>query len=217
MEKKEQRLIGVSGKMGSGKDTVGAIILALTSREFENFSYNTVSELICQNKMHLFTSDWSIKKMADNLKRIASILSGVPAHMFESQDFKKSKMDPEWGDITYREFLQKIGTEALRNNLHTNVWCNSLFSNYVDSSKWVVTDIRFPNEAESIKEHKGLLIRVNTTRDIVKSDHPSETSLDDYNGFDYVINNSSSILDLIYEVKNILVKEGIIKNPDLIL
>jgi hypothetical protein len=32
--------------------------------------------------------------------------------------------------MTYREFLQKLGTEAMRDGLHTNVWVNALFADY---------------------------------------------------------------------------------------
>ena len=41
--------------------------------------------------------------------------------------------------------------------------------------------------------------------------HPSETSLDDYNSFDYVINNPTGSVDyLIDEIKKIMIKENII-------
>ena len=80
-------------------------------------------------------------------------------------------MGPDW-DMTYREFLQKLGTEAMRDGLHTNVWVNALFADYIPHKKeggfqrsvkdtngipydfeyeveypnWIITDMRFPNE-----------------------------------------------------------------------
>jgi hypothetical protein len=45
---------------------------------------------------------------------------------FESQEFKNEKLGPEWGDMTVRDMLQKIGTESLRDNLHPDVWVNAL-------------------------------------------------------------------------------------------
>lgn len=211
MEKRDEpkKLIGISGKMGSGKDTVGDIIRILTSGVV--VSNDTVQHTIkVSNNITGWGSPWTIKKMAGKLKFIASVLSGVPVFKFEDQEFKKQKMDPEWGDLTYREFLQKIGTDALRDKVHEEIWANSLFVDQNDDSQWIVTDVRFPNEAVAIKKRDGILIRVNTTRECVVSDHPSETSLDNYEDFDYVINNSGTIAELTSEIRGILVKENLI-------
>lgn len=90
---------------------------------------------------------------------------------------------------------------------------------------WLVTDLRFPNEFDAVKERNGISIRVN--REIkyqVESlggktnvpegyfptnQHPSETALDNYK-FDYVIDNNDTIEELIEKVRQILVKEKII-------
>lgn len=80
---------------------------------------------------------------------------------------------------------------------------------------WVITDVRFPNEAEAIKEHNGITIRINrglverTGKMIQGPEHISETALDDAK-FDYVIENNGTIEELIEQVKKILIKEKII-------
>ena len=127
-------IIGISGRMGSGKNTVGDII-----------------EKIClTNEGPVFEQ----KSFAGKLKQIASLLTGIPVEKFEDQEFKKSLLGDEWGivkpnplnaipvfeDVQFnhlmsvREFLQKLGTEAMRDGLHTNVWVNALFSDYVPIS-----------------------------------------------------------------------------------
>jgi hypothetical protein len=72
---------------------------------------------------------------------------------------------------------------------------------------WIITDVRFPNEAKAVKNHGGILIRINRTNlvndDSLKNEHPSETSLDNYDDFDYVINNDGSIADLIDKVRKL--------------
>lgn len=92
---------------------------------------------------------------------------------------------------------------------------------------WIITDVRFPNELDAIKERGGIVIRVNRNTVIndneanpIKSNksysnintvqHPSETALDNAT-FDYIIDNNGTIDDLIIEVKRILLKEKIIK------
>ena len=67
---------------------------------------------------------------------------------------------------------------------------------------WVVTDVRFPSEADAIREHGGILIRVNRDTGYVDN-HPSETALDDYMDFDYIITNDN-LDDTIEKVKNIM-------------
>jgi hypothetical protein len=121
--------------------------------------------------------------------------------------------------MTVREFLQKLGTEAMREGLHTNVWVNALFADYrlwSDGRKdwypnWIITDMRFPNEMEAVEEREGITIRV-TRPDFLSFDamlHSSETALDDAE-FDYTIVNDSTIEDLVEKVKEILTKENII-------
>ena len=210
-------LIGINGKIGSGKDTVGKIIQHLTS--------NWSDEEFVDTHMLDIRSSWEIKKFAGKLKQIASLLSGIPVKRFEDQEFKQKQMSEGWG-MTYREFLQKLGTEAMRNGLHTNVWVNALFANYNaigykykdcdykviqgkwEYPNWIITDLRFPNEIEAIVERKGITIRVNRPG-ISLLDHPSETSLDNAE-FDYTIVNDSTIEDLVIKVREILVKEKII-------
>jgi len=223
-------IIGISGRMGSGKNTVGDII-----------------EKIClTNEGPLFEQ----RSFAGKLKQIASLLTGIHVKKFENQEFKKSLLGDEWGvvkdnplnsipvfeDVQFnhlmsvREFLQKLGTEAMRDGLHTNVWVNALFADYrlwSDGSKdwypnWIITDMRFPNEMEVVKEKGGLTIRV-VRPDFIENAftgqkfpikvhrnlHPSETALDDAE-FDYEIINDGTIEDLIEKVKEILIKEQII-------
>jgi hypothetical protein len=132
--------------------------------------------------------------------------------------------------ITYRKLLQLLGTDAMRTVIHPNVWVNALFADYRTnfeaknveewgkdlSQNWIITDVRFPNEADAIKERGGLLIRVNRKLDrpllaeeMAKNMHPSETALDNY-PFPYTIDNNDTIDDLVESVRTILKKEKII-------
>jgi hypothetical protein len=209
------RLIGISGKIGAGKDTVGVIIrqLAITNNG----------------------ADWDIRKFAGKLKIFASLLTGISIEKFEDQEFKKTILGPEWGketksnplnaiepfkDITFvemmsvRDLLQKLGTEAMRDGLHQNVWVNALFADFKEDMHWVVTDMRFPNEYKAIKDKGGITIRVNrpghgTSMTDLASAHPSETALDGFE-FDYTINNDADLEKLISLVREILEKENVI-------
>ena len=150
-------------------------------------------------------------KFAGKLKDIASHLTGIPIEDFEDQEFKKTNLGPEWWTtcdeghqpMTVRDFLQKLGTDALRNGLHTNVWVNALMADYDEDSNWVITDTRFPNEAQAIKDKGGIVIRVDRPGVKPINTHPSETGLDNWK-FDYTIANVSDIFDLKQTVEQIL-------------
>ena len=187
-------LIGISGKIGSGKDTAAEIIQHLT------------------NPMGLDMFPYEVKKFAGKLKTIASILTGIPVEKFEDQEFKKQYLGEDWNyqidkfnpiqKMTVRELLQKLGTDALRDGLHTNVWVNALLADYNENSNWLVTDTRFPNEAKAIKDLGGVVLRIERSTCQLGT-HPSETALDDYT-FDYVINNNGSKEDLEKELVKFL-------------
>ena len=72
-----------------------------------------------------------------------------------------------------------------------------------DNDHWLITDIRFPNEYESVKDRNGIVIKVIRDIEIPKHEHESETALDSYR-FDYVIDNSKDINHLISKVETLL-------------
>jgi len=186
-----------------------------------------------------------IKKFADKLKDIACLLIGCTRADLEDREFKEKELGEEWDGLTPRKLLQLLGTEAGRHIIHPNIWVNALFADYVcddcgqqecptdeeDTGQmihysfpdWIVTDVRFPNEAQAIKDRGGIVIRVNRLTEeqkiaslkaranrpnnaiklALKNEHPSETALDDYDGFDYVIENNGSIEELVEKVKQL--------------
>lgn len=121
--------------------------------------------------------------------------------------------------MTVRQFLQELGTDGLRNGLHPNVWVNALMADYtgmydIDTDRttypnWIITDVRFPNEAQAIKDQGGIILRIDRPGVKPTNNHPSEVSLDDWE-FDYKIMNGSDIVSLMFTVHNILKKEKLV-------
>lgn len=171
----QQVIIGISGKIGSGKDTLADIILRLNPA-FEKKSY------------------------AYKLKKTGAFLTGTEEELWFTQEGKNIYLE-EWG-MTIGQFQQKLGTEAIREGLHNEAWILSLFGDLKPNSNWVIADMRFKNEADAVKKRGGFTIRVNgdparvranSTRDM---SHASEVDLDDYEEFDFIYNNTKSLLDL---------------------
>jgi hypothetical protein len=221
-------IIGISGYSGSGKDTVGAIIQYLNCYNVGDLTIDDILKDYISHEWWLEEqSGWEVKKFAGKLKQIASLLTGIDMQKFEDQEFKKLNLGPEWSihgmPMTYRELLQKLGTDALRDGLHPNIWVNALFSDYKVFNEpsmypnggggkhpnWIITDVRFPNEAKAIKDRGGIIIRVDRPFCKPINNHPSEISLDNWN-FDYKIANVSDLTSLSFTVEGILLQEKIL-------
>ena len=230
-------IIGINGYSGSGKDTIGAIIQYIQSPDIGNITIEDVCKDYKKYEPILDEqSDWEIRKFAGKLKDIASHLTGIDIEDFEDEKFKKTNLGHEWWTtceeghqpMTVRDFLQKLGTDALRNGLHPNIWVNALMADYkpINGSyplikgfgtkeewnkeyvapiypNWIITDVRFPNEAKAIKDKGGVIVRVDRPGVKPVNDHPSETALDNWK-FDYKIANLSGIFELKESITNIL-------------
>jgi len=97
--------------------------------------------------------------------------------------------------LTAREFLQLFGTDVCR-AIKSDVWTSSCLTRIKDSNTElaIVSDCRFPNEVEAIKSVGGKVVRL--TRHPHSDEHESETALtDEYEGYDYVINNAKMDMD----------------------
>jgi dephospho-CoA kinase len=169
-------IIGVSGKIGSGKDVIG----------------------LCVKNDY----DYTVIKFADKIKQIACLMTNTPMDLQTSQRGKASMLD-DWG-MTVREFQQKLGTDAVRDGLHKDSWVLATLSHYKPNYNWVVTDTRFINEAQRIQKLGGINIRVERPNNpFPESSHPSEKELDNYI-FDYTVINDGSIDDLYKKIHSIM-------------
>lgn len=212
-------IIAINGLIGSGKDVIGKMIQYINSHNVGDVS---IQQALDDYKHHQWwmeeQSGWEIKKFAGKLKQIASLLTGIPIEKFEDQEFKKTFLSSEWGTIkdnplntipafeyvqfnelmSVREFLQKLGTEAMRDGLHVNTWVNALFADYTPESKWIITDMRFPNEMEAVKERGGITVNV-IRPGTSPGKHESDFALVGAK-FDYEIINDGSIEQLFEKV-----------------
>lgn len=237
-------LIAINGRKQSGKDTVGKIIQYLTSFP-SGTNEDVIKYLNASQGDYQIPKVFTIKKFADKLKDIICILINCTREQLEDESFKNTELSEEWwywkenitGKIvkpfkekeindfilvkpTPRFLLQFIGTDLLRNQLHPEIWVNSLMNKYfcvqsdlapngIDCPNWIITDVRFLNEMEAVKKRDGITIRVNRDLEKSKDEHESETELDNVE-FDYVIDNNGTIKELIEKVRQILIKEKLI-------
>ncbi len=116
-----------------------------------------------------------------------------------------------------RTLLNKIGTDIIRDKIDECFHINRLIedinvlSYFFDT--FVVSDIRFPIEIEKIRENFDnvtviKIIRESDELNEQEKSHKVETSLDNFDSFDYVINNDKDLESLKREAEVILKRIG---------
>lgn len=180
----------------------------------------TCAEFVCEEYTKNLLGETKIYNFADPLKQdiCINILGLSYDQCYGSDEIKNQKTTCYWPDtkeqMTAREVMQYIGTDVFR-NIQNNVWADATAVKIKKEAYdlAVIADCRFPNEVETIKQHGGLVIKLN--RNIFKSNHLSEISLDENNydqsNFDLIINNQELDIDtqnqIIYDF---LRKKGIL-------
>ena len=140
------------------------------------------------------------KSFAENLRRALSAIIHIPVDQTRTIEDKNVFLNEF--DMTVGRLLQLFGTEVGR-VIHPDIWVISLFMQFDASHDfWIIDDVRFVNEADAIKKHGGILIRLEgDPGNIIESskrnlNHESETALDDYHGFDVIIHTNNYINQL---------------------
>jgi len=228
-------LIGISGKMGSGKDLLTEILQYYYWREellgvLDSLSADTLIVPYSPGILNEINPSFfhENKKFADAIKDTVCNWIGCTRLELEGRDFKERPLSSDWWyyesredkertpyskhiittydliKLTPRIILQRLGTEGGRDAIHPNIWVNTLLGKYKPSDRWIISDCRFPNEADAIKEKGGVVVRINRpSLDLSdeRNNHTSETALDRYSGFDHVFINDGTINDLVGKVE----------------
>lgn len=188
IKSKNIRIYGISGKIGSGKDYVTSNFLRRYLSEEEDINRTLIVAL------------------ADTLKIVAISQKQVTYPEVYIQKTKESRL-----------CLQLLGTEMGRDKYGKYVWVDALLTQIFlniernNITCFFITDVRFMEEVEMINSLGGILIRINAeirthNRMLQEAEndkdmynkiktHPSETSLDNYEGFHLVYNNEKGNYD----------------------
>jgi hypothetical protein len=205
-------IIGICGFIGSGKDTVADYLVNFHEFRRESFA-NTLKDAVAA------VFGWDRTMLEGRTK--------------EAREWRE-QVDPWWAErlamptLTPRWVLQYWGTEVCRRSFHDDIWIASL-ENKLRTSKdnVVISDCRFPNEIQSIRDAGGRIVWVQrgalpdwydtaiqankghnwATQDLkMRKIHASETAWVGTE-FDTIIDNNRSIDDLYQQAKLIVSNE----------
>jgi len=170
-------LIGFVGKKGSGKDTIALFLES--KKRFTKYAFAEPLKKACKE---LFL-------LNDN-------------QLYDPNE--KETVDLYW-NITPRVMLQMIGTDFIRKQFDANFWIKHFvrWFHINKAQNIVVTDCRFQNEIDIIKELGGIVIKIERKTSIF-DDHISEAGIDNLTNIDFIIENNSTKDECYNELINAL-------------
>ena len=171
-------IIGLAGYAQSGKDTVAQILV-------DNYGFRRIA---FADKVREFVYELDFP-MDPSFAETVGLQNIV-----EVSGWDEAKQHKD-----VRALLQNLGVGA-RKVFGENFWVKQALREFSPEEKIVITDVRFPNEAEMVKRLNGQMWRVIRPGVTAVNSHISENALDDYE-FDFDIYNDSTVTALNMDIE----------------
>lgn len=185
-----QTIVGLSGFARSGKDEAAAVLV-------NEFDFTRVA---FADKLREFL--YALNPLIDDTVYIKN-KNGDGFHPYDigGERIYVQEVIDQFGWDGYKEtpykdeirrLLQRLGTEAGRQTLWDSIWIDAAFAG-VTAPRIVVTDARFINEFDAVKERGGVIWRVERTGVGPINDHASEMEATTYDKFDLTVENDGTL------------------------
>lgn len=221
------KIIGISGKIGSGKNYLAEKIM----QELEFLGHTTAEGSFAAGLRN------ELDRIIKTIK--VEVLDGQNGSTIVEKLHTLYNFDADDAEIMYsclvndvvhvdglnansrtesiRRALQILGTD-IRRKQENNYWVNLFFKTLPEADYIIVTDVRFPNEADAVLQNGGKVIRLDLddatiekriqNRDGLKySDeaktHPSEIALDDYPKFSLYVGAEFNAKTVVTQLLNL--------------
>lgn len=183
-------IVGVNGVAYSGKDSIGRFCIDLWGCKRIAFADRmkefalAVNPIIGYKRTSLSRNEWGPIRLRTLVKDVG---------------WDNAKKHPE-----VRDLLIRIGTEGGRQILGEDIWINQAMGGgrLRKDRHYVVTDVRFLNEAEAVRKRGGVVVRVERPGYGPVRDHDSENH--DEALWDLVIVNDGTLDELRIKVHHAL-------------
>jgi hypothetical protein len=198
--------IAISGKANSGKDTVAKLM------------WDILKNTLPYSKTYLTKRTEAIQKvaLADPIKEMILLMFPRTQRkmLYGPSKFRSTEIPGAFKDgqpLTYRKLLQELGTTVGR-GFREDVWIDALNYKMEKAENrgyllFIVTDVRFRNEFDSIKKSGYTMIRVKRDEQL-QMNHSSEVEQESIldNEFDFILDNNGTKDDLRVKIVQILNK-----------
>ncbi len=199
-------IIGFAGKAASGKTTAAKFLMEETALKLDVIPMATMlrEEVVtflkqagAEEFLDLVYGDQQDKVTVFYLEQGKAM-----AACSSWADFVKTNADIQdrvgMSAVTVRRILQWWGTEFRRAqdpDYWTKAWERKLATVDLDTTHVLVDDVRFVNELNVIRKHGGKFVRIIRPGFDGANNHSSENSLDDYQGWDLVLDNDGTLAE----------------------
>lgn len=204
-------IIGISGKIGSGKNYFAEKLMqaldsmgyTTTEGSFAGGLRNELNRIIQTIKVEALeggTGGMIVEKLSQlyalNEEEAATMYGCLINDIMHVEGLNANSRTE-----SIRRALQILGTD-IRRKQNNNYWVDLFFKTLPEADYVIVTDVRFPNEADAIVNHDGFVLRMDLSQDVIDerirqrdglkysedaTTHPSELALDSYEQFSYMI------------------------------
>lgn len=220
-------IIGISGKIGSGKDYLaGKLVKHLKglNHTTDHTSFATplkaeLNQVIAHIRENKGSTD---EEIADIINR------DMDMGYENAYDLVQLLREEVTGDVELTAYsrtlkirtgLQDLGTK-IRRAQNPNYWTEKFLETVEASTAdyMFVSDARFPNEMNTVVDNHGVALRLNISPEILEErrhnrdgvvyteeqiNHISETALDDYDRFDIYVKETFNTADLVQQIETI--------------
>jgi len=149
-------IVGLVGYKGSGKSEVAKVFERIGGYERMKFA-GGLKEMLRAYLRYVGVPERQIEDMIEGSEK------ELPSHYLAGR--------------TPRHAMQTLGTEWGRHEIGTNLWIDGAMSAALQHDRVVFDDVRFWNEADAIRSHGGVLIRVERESAGWTDAHPSEADI----------------------------------------
>lgn len=177
-------IIGVTGFARSGKDTIGQYLV-------ERWDFRRVAFADAVREAVYTLNPDVYSEAEDTWETVQYIVDTI--------GWDRAKT--EFGEI--RRLLQVMGTEVGRMMLGPNVWVHIVDKKMMKLGvdDYVITDVRFENEADFVRDLGGIVVRV--TRSGVEAINQHSSEVIDFD-WDFEIQNDGTLDELYAQIDNLL-------------
>jgi len=182
-------ILGLCGYPGSGKDAISAHLVSQHGFTRMAFADPMRAALLALNPNIVVGVGW---RSGVAMESLAALVSR------HGWDYVKR----EYPDV--RTYLQRMGTEAGRDIHGQDCWLKLAAKSIDKASRVVVTDVRFPNEVEFLRQRGAKFIRVTRPGVGPVNNHTSEQL--DCTFAQYELRNDGTLEDLSQAVDRLLIE-----------
>lgn len=180
------RAVAIGGALEAGKDTAAEVLVQLGWKK-DGFAVPLKKIALAVNPLiPLIAKDGTKRDVVENpscedypIIRLQTLVDDIGWRA--AKDY-----------VEVRRFLQKLGSEGVRDNLGEDTWVESFKQRWVDRT--VICDCRFPNEIEFCKRNGIYTIYIARDSKKPSGTHASEQDLSHL--YDAVIDNNGTVEDL---------------------